>query len=119
MIASGLSSSFTIMTCLNDDNVFEKLMLVSPEDLAVLNQAPTKQSKVAKFLLEIPILGTLVYHILVCRPNIELLFTEKYLFNPFHADHSSIDTYYEAAHREMEMENTCSQVFPEDMFIAI
>ena len=99
VIATGLSASFTIMTCLNDDNVFEKIMLISPEDLAILNQAPTKQSKAAKFLLEIPILGTLVYHILVCRPNIELLFTEKYLFNPFHADHLSIDTYYEAAHK--------------------
>lgn len=99
VIATGLSASFTIMTCLNDNDIFEKIVLISPEDLAVLNQSPTKQSKLAKFLLEIPILGTLLYHILACRPNIELLFTEKFLFNPFHADRLSIDAYYESAHK--------------------
>jgi pimeloyl-ACP methyl ester carboxylesterase len=100
VIASGLSSSFVIMTCLNDNSVFEKIMLISPEDLAVLNQAPTKQSKIAKFMLELPIIGTLLYHMIVCKPNVELLFTEKYLFNPFHTEQSYIDTYYESAHKE-------------------
>ena len=100
VIVSGLSSSFVIMTCLNDNNVFEKIMMISPEDLAVLNKTPTKQSKIAKFMLELPIIGTLLYHMIVCKPNVELLFTEKYLFNPFHREQSYIDTYYESAHKE-------------------
>lgn len=100
VIVSGLSSSFVIMTCLNDNNVFEKIMMISPEDLAVLNKTPTKQSKIAKFMLELPIIGTLLYHMIVCKPNVELLFTEKYLFNPFHTEQSYIDTYYESAHKE-------------------
>ena len=100
VIASGLSSSFVIMTCLNDNEVFDKIMIISPSDLAVLNQIPTKQSKIAKFMLEIPIIGTLLYHMIVCKPNVELLFTEKYLFNPFHTEQSFVDTYYEAAHKQ-------------------
>jgi pimeloyl-ACP methyl ester carboxylesterase len=100
VIASGLSSSFVIMTCLNDNSIFEKIMLISPTDLAVLNQTPTKQSKIAKFMLEMPIIGTLLYHMIVCKPNVELLFTEKYLFNPFHTEQAYVDAYYEAAHKE-------------------
>lgn len=100
VIASGLSSSFTIMTCLNDDSIFQKIMLINPEDLSVLNQTPTKQSKIAKFLLEIPIIGTLLYNIIFAKPNVELQFTEKYLYNPFHTDQMTVDTYYEAAHTE-------------------
>ena len=61
------------MTCLNDNEVFDKIMIISPSDLAVLNQIPTKQSKIAKFMLEIPIIGTLLYHMIVCKPNVELL----------------------------------------------
>lgn len=100
VIASGLSASFTIMTCLNDKDVFDKIMLVNPEDLAVLNQTPTKQSKIAKFLLELPIIGTLLYNIITAKPNVELLFTEKFLYNPFRIEHNAVDTYYESAHKE-------------------
>lgn len=100
VIASGLSGSFTIMACSNDKEVFNKIMLVNPEDLAVLNQAPTKKSKFAKYLLEFPIIGTLVYNMITAKPNVELLFTEQYLYNPFRTDHTLIDTYYEAAHTQ-------------------
>lgn len=100
VIASGLSGSFTIMTCSNDKEIFNKIMLINPEDIAVLNQTPTKQSKIAKYLLEAPLIGTLVYNIIAMKPNVELLFTEKYLHNPFHMDHAIIDTYYESAHTQ-------------------
>ena len=33
------------------------------------------------------------------RSNIELLFTEKLLYNPFHENHQDIDAFYEGAHR--------------------
>jgi pimeloyl-ACP methyl ester carboxylesterase len=98
VIASGLSGSFTIMTCSNDKEIFNKIMLINPEDLAILNQTPTKQSKIAKYLLEVPLIGTLIYNIITMKPNIELLFTENYLYNPFRMDHSFVDTYYESAH---------------------
>lgn len=100
VIATGLSASFTIMTCINDYTVFDKLMFISPEDLAVLNHVPTNRSKVAKFILEIPVLGTLIYNIIVNKPNTELLFTEKYLFNPFHVETKMVDTYFESSHRQ-------------------
>ncbi|NCC42351.1 MAG: alpha/beta hydrolase [Clostridia bacterium] len=98
IVASGLSGSFAVMACKNDDTIINRIMMINPEDLAVLNQIPTKHSKIAKFLLELPLIGTLVYNIIASRGNIDLLFTEKLLYNPFHVDVELADTYYESAH---------------------
>ena len=98
VIASGLSGSFAVMTCANNEDTFGKVMLINPESLATLSQSPSKQSTIAKYLLEIPLLGTLVYNILVAKPNVELLFTEKYLYDPFQSEQAMIDIYHEAAH---------------------
>lgn len=98
VITSGLSGSFAIMACRNDESIINRIMMINPEDLAVLNQIPTKQSKIAKLLLELPLIGTLVYNIIMSRANIDLSFTENYLYNPFHTDPALIDSYHESAH---------------------
>lgn len=98
VITSGLTGSFAVMACKNNDSIINRLIMINPEDLPVLNQIPTKHSKLAKYLLEIPLIGTLLYNIIMCRANIDLLFTEKYLFNPFHEDAELIDLFYESAH---------------------
>lgn len=98
VITSGLSGSFAVMACKNDSSVIDRLIMINPEDLPSLNQIPTKYSKLVKYLLEIPLIGTLLYNIIMCRANIDLLFTEKYLFNPFHEDQELADIFYESAH---------------------
>ena len=98
IIASGLSGSFTVMACRNDDTIINKIMMVNPTDLAILNQIPTKQSKIAKFLLELPLVGTLVYNVIVSKGNVDLLFTEQLVYNPFHVDSELVDTCFETAH---------------------
>lgn len=99
IIATGLSSSFVITACNQSPAYFKKIMLINPEDLAVLNQVPNKRSKFVKGLLELPLIGTLLYNFIISKGNIELLFTEKWLYNPFHTNHLDIDAYYESAHR--------------------
>lgn len=98
VVASGLSGSFVVMACKNDETIINRIMMINPEDLAVLNQIPTKHSKIAKFLLDLPLIGTLVYNIIMAKANIDLYFTENLLYNPFHMDVELVDSYYEAAH---------------------
>ncbi len=98
VIATGLSSSFAIMSCVNDESIFGKLMLINPSDLSVLNQIPDRKSKAAKFLLELPLIGTLLYNILNSKSSIELFFTEKAYYNPFHVNGTVLDSYYESSH---------------------
>ena len=99
VIASGLSGSFVITACNTDPECFKKIMLINPEDLSKLNKIPNKKSKFVKCMLEVPLIGTLLYHTVTNRSNIELLFTEKLLYNPFHENHQDIDAFYEGAHR--------------------
>lgn len=93
VVTSGLSGSFAAMACRYDESVINRIMMINPEDLAVLNQIPTKQSKAAKFLLELPLIGTLVYNIIMSRTNIDLTFTEEYLYSPFHMDTELVDSF--------------------------
>lgn len=99
IMASGYSSSFSLLACHNESSLFGKLILINPPSLSDLNKIPGKRSKLYKFLLELSVFGTLVYNMITCQSNVQLLFTEKYLFNPFNATPEMIDTYYESAHK--------------------
>ena len=99
IVASGYSSSFTILACHNESSLFGKIFLVNPPELSTLNKIPGKRSKLYKFLLELPVFGTLIYNMITCQSNVQLLFTEEYLYNPFDVSAEMIDTYYEAAHK--------------------
>lgn len=98
IIASGFSGSFAIMACRNEQKLFNKIMLINPPSITGLNQMPSRKDKLLKFFLEIPVFGTLVYHIVVSRENISNLFIENLYYNPFHVDSDMIDAYYEASH---------------------
>lgn len=99
IVASGFSGSFVLLACHNESELFGKLSLINPPSLFGLSKAPTKRNKLYKFILELPIFGTLIYNMKTCQSNIQLLLTEQYLYNPFLASAEIIDTYYEASHK--------------------
>lgn len=98
--ASGYSGSFAIMSCLNDADLFDKILLINPPDLNQLNQAPSKNSRLQKLILETPVFGTMVYNVLMSRQNIEHIFSEKLFYNPFRINPVFLDTFYENAHSD-------------------
>lgn len=99
VIASGFSSSFVIMACMYDKECFNKLMLINPANLNRLSQSPTEKDRLYKFIVEMPIFGTLIYHMVVSRETISNLFIDKLYYNPFRADQDIMDAYYEASHK--------------------
>ncbi len=101
VIASGYSGSFTVLASYTNPEFISKIILINPPSLASLNKVPSKRSKLYKFILEFPIFGTLIYNIKTCQSNIQLLFIEKYLYNPFSVTPEMVDTYYEAAHKSL------------------
>ncbi|HIT91174.1 MAG TPA: alpha/beta fold hydrolase [Candidatus Merdenecus merdavium] len=98
IIATGLSSSFVIMACHNDPDLFQKMMFINPTDLKIIAKAPSKRTKLLKILLEFPVIGTLIYNIVSSRKYIENTFLENYYFNPFKVQSKYINSYYESAH---------------------
>ncbi len=99
VLATGISSSFVIMTSYQDSSLIGKITMINPESLKKLQQIPTTKSKVLFSMMSVPILGTFLYHMKVSKQNVEYIITENYFYNPFLVNQKCIDAYYEAAHR--------------------
>ena len=82
------------MACRNEKNLFNRLILVICS--CNLTQMPSRKDRLLKYFLEIPVFGTLVYHIIVSRVNTSDFFIENMVFDPFHMDQNLLDAYYEA-----------------------
>lgn len=87
VVANGLSGAHVLMACKNNANI-GKVILIQPQDLAVLGQTPTPLSKAAKYLIQLPILGTFYYHMV----------TRKFCHALQRSDRGMADACYEAAH---------------------
>ena len=59
---------------------------------------PGKRSRLYKKIIEVPILGTLLYHIAVSKRSIEVEMKNLYFYNPYTIKAAWIDSYYKAAH---------------------
>jgi len=99
VIATGDSASFITMACFLDQTLFDKIIFINPTSLSVLNQVPSHNSKLAKFLFDIPVIGTLLFNICNNRTNIEKTIKNKCYSNPYIVSSSTVDTFYEASHK--------------------
>ena len=98
VIVTGESSAFVIMSCNNEPSLFNRIMLVNPSSIQSFAQTPNKNTKLYKLILDLPIVGTLLYNIASSRTVIEQMFKEQYFNNPYSARSAYIDHYFEAAH---------------------
>ncbi len=98
LIASGSSCSFSIMSCNMDPEYFKKIILVNPEQLSDLAKTPSKRKNALKFLIDLPIIGTMFYNILYSKYGIKQYFSEHYSNANQVVLEKLIDSYYEAAH---------------------
>lgn len=98
ILTSGSSSSLAIMSNKYDASLIDKMILINPEDISTISKQHTLLKKVLKRIIEAPLIGTFIYNMCMMRENIDLAFTEKYLYNPFHRDCDLIDSFYESAH---------------------
>ncbi len=98
VIASGYSSSFSIMAATINPSLIKKIIAVNPLSFKELMLTEDNRSKAAGTLLSLPIIGTCVYNISQSKENIDLAFTEKYLFNPFRSQKRFVNAFYEGAH---------------------
>ncbi len=101
IIVTGDSSQLAVMTCHNNPEVFNRIILINPQSLHQLNLIPTKQTKALKLLIELPILGTFVYNIINSKHAFRKLFTKQYFFDPSKIQESDIMAYVEASHLDL------------------
>ncbi len=98
VIVTGESVPFVIRACHNDPDLFNKLICINPQSLYLQNQIPSKQTNLLKFLIQIPIVGTFIYHVLTNEYTIKKKFQEEYFYHPDKIKEKYVLNYLEAAH---------------------
>lgn len=100
VITSGKSSSIAIMACNLNQDIFDKLVFVNPESFLESRQSPNRKSRFFKFVIELPIIGTLLYNITYNRKNItDSLMVTKYS-DPYKVTSDEVNAFHESAHRK-------------------
>lgn len=98
IIATGGSGSSVLMACNNSPELFDRIMVINPESIMSCNQIPGKRSHILKFILDLPIVGTLFYNIATSKKSLTEEFTKELFYNPYSLKQNILETYYEAAH---------------------
>lgn len=98
IIASGASASFSIMACSLTPELFDRLLFINPDSILSNSLIPGKRAKLFKFILDTPIVGTLLYNIAVSKKSLEERFSQDYFNNPYSVKVDLIDWCYESAH---------------------
>lgn len=95
--ATGASASIATMACSYNSDLFEQIMFINPETFTSCSQIPGKYAKLYKILLDLPIIGTLLYHIASSKKAISEQFTGSYFYNPYDVKPLYVDQCHEAA----------------------
>ena len=100
LVASNLSAATSIMVNQMDSELVDHLILVNPVSLKSLILMPDQISKTKQMLVQLPLIGTFIYNVLVNPAKIECDFKTKYFANGNRFNATLKDTYYEAAHMD-------------------
>lgn len=98
VITTGNSSSFTLMACHMEADLFNKIIVINPSNLTELCNTPDRRKHTLKYIIDSPIIGTLIYNLEYCYKNIEYNFSKNYFYNKRMVSTTAIDYYYESAH---------------------
>lgn len=100
VIVSGKSSSFVLMACGNDETIINRIIMINPQDLASLAKIPTKRSRLIKYLLYSPIIGTFIYNMKINKRTISQKFYSECYYNVNKINEKDIFTCFEASHKD-------------------
>lgn len=98
VVATGASAPLVTMACGYNQDLFEQLLFINPDSFFSCSQIPGKSAKLYKLILDLPIIGTLLYNFASARKSIEKLFTDEYFYNLYDVKSYYVDKYYESAH---------------------
>ncbi len=98
IVATGDSFPIAVMVCHNNTETTRKLVGINPQSLFRLNQIPSKRTKILKFLLDTPVLGTFIYNMQTSSTAFQKIFEEDYFYNHKNISEKDILAYVEAAH---------------------
>ena len=98
VMATGKSASIVVMACHFENEYYDKICLINPENKKNLCRVPRAKHKLGKILLECPILGTSIYLYSMRKKNIVKRFESFYYWKKEKISDKIMDCYHESAH---------------------
>lgn len=98
VVASNMAVSFVIMANQMDASLFNKLIFVNPVSIKKLQIVPDDVSRAKRILINLPLVGTFIYNIMVSPMHIDYAFRKKYFSDANYVKPEAKDTFYESAH---------------------
>jgi len=95
---TGDSCPLAIMACYSNSMIFDKLILINPENIGKSTLIPNKKSNIFRILLNSPIIGTLIYNVCMSKRNIQLYFKNELFYNSEKISKAILNAYHENAH---------------------
>ena len=80
IVASNMSCSFVIMANQIDDSIINNIILINPVSLKTLTYIPDSQSKLKQILINLPLVGTFIYNVLMNPARLDRQFRTNYYF---------------------------------------
>jgi len=98
VVSSGSASSLLLMSAMYRCQLFNKVIFINPEELSETYQIPEKQEKFLRNLIQLPILGTLLYNMMHSRFMIGRKLKYDGFYQPAHVQDFDIQAFHEASH---------------------
>lgn len=98
IITSGKSNSYVTMLSMQYSININKLIFINPEDLKKLSLNPSTKDAVLKYIIESPLVGSMIYTILCSKAHLRYLFKKHYFFNDKKISKKFINSFYESSH---------------------
>ena len=98
VVTTGETACAVITACKNNPDLFANLVFISPKSPEEEMKIPGKRAKSYKFILQLPMLGNLLYNIAYSKKNIDREVEENF-YHPYAVPVLLKDIYYESAHR--------------------
>lgn len=99
LVVNRFSCSFALIAAQQNPDLFGRLVLLNPVSIKAVEKDHNVIDIVFKRILELPVIGTFIYYLMVSRENVTELIADRLLYNPFYPDLDDlVDSYYEAAH---------------------
>ena len=95
---TGRSGSAAVMASHLEPQLFRGIVMINPLSPVKLQKPLNRYAKFLRFLLAVPVFGTLLYYSETSRNKLEYLLKEKGFYNPFLVQKNTIDAFYEASH---------------------
>lgn len=98
VICTGSSIPLIVMAATANPDLYGKLIFVSPEPVSESLRTPEQKQLFFRKIMDLPILGTLIYNIAVCRQHLAEKIALHDFFSPYSLPESVLNSRCEAAH---------------------